>query len=221
MMNGWVVLSQVVEVMEVKDIKQNYPIAERIAQVVSAIFHPLALPAVAFTFLVIADDTSDLSRKLVIEFVAIAFSVIVVPGYIFFLKSKGIIDSADITIREQRINPLSIGAASYFIGFILLKIVGAPNIIQGLMFCYATNTLLVVLITNWWKVSVHTTAISGPLVALAYQFGNVVFPFFALIPLVGVSRFILKRHSFAQIFVGAIIGVLLTAWQIRLLFSSL
>jgi membrane-associated phospholipid phosphatase len=80
-----------------------------------------------------------------------------------------------------------------------VNLVGRPPILYK-----TTNTLLVVLITNWWKVSVHTTAISGPLVALAYQFGSLVFPFFGLIPLVGVSRLILKRHTFAQVLVGAL-----------------
>jgi membrane-associated phospholipid phosphatase len=80
--------------------------------------------------------------------------------------------------------------------------------------------LLVVLITNWWKVSVHTTAIAGLLVVLAYPFGSIVFPFFGLIPLVGASRLILKRHTFAQVLVGAAIGVLMTALQIRLFFDG-
>jgi membrane-associated phospholipid phosphatase len=206
--------------METTNIEQNLTPVERIAQIVSAIFHPLALPAIAFTFLVVADSTHDLPHKLIVEGVAIVFSVILVPAYIFFLKRKGVVDSADITIREQRINPLLMAVVSYFIGFLLLKTVGASGLIQGLMFCYATNTLLIVVITNWWKVSVHTTAISGPLVVLAYQFSSVVFPFFGLILLVGASRLILKRHTFAQVLVGAAIGVLMTALQIRLFFNS-
>ena len=205
--------------METMSIEQNLTPLERAAQLVSAILHPLVLPAIAFTFLVVADSTHDLSHKLLVEGVAIIFSVILVPAYIFFLKHKGVVDSADITIREQRINPLLMGTASYFIGFLLLKAMGASSLIQGLMFCYATNTLLIVLITNWWKVSIHTTAMSGPLVVLAYQFGSVVFPFFTLIPLVGASRLILKRHTFAQVLVGAAIGVLTTTLQIRLFFN--
>jgi membrane-associated phospholipid phosphatase len=168
----------------------------------------------------LADSTDDLLHKLIVESVAITFSVILVPAYILFLKHKGVVDSADITIREQRINPLLAAVVSYFIGFLLLKAAGASDPIQGLMFCYATNTLLIVLITNWWKVSVHTTAMSGPLVVLAYQFGSTIFPFFGLIPLVGVSRLILKRHTFAQVLVGAAIGVLVTALQIRLFFNG-
>jgi membrane-associated phospholipid phosphatase len=202
------------------DRKDNYTLMERIAQVISAILHPLILPAIAFTLLVIVDPNPDSLHKLIMISVAIVFSVVLVPAYIFFLKHKGVVDSADIVVREQRINPLTMGAVSYFIGFLLLNFIGASSLVQGLMFCYATNTLLVVLITNWWKVSVHTTAISGPLVVLAYQFGSVVLPFFGLIPLVGASRLILKRHTLAQVLVGAAIDILLTALQIQLFFGG-
>jgi membrane-associated phospholipid phosphatase len=194
---------------------------ERIAQVISGILHPLILPAIAFSCLVAADPAGDLSHKLLVEGVAIGFSVILVPAYIFFLKHRGVVDSADITIREQRINPLIASAISYFVGFLVLKFVGASLLIQGLMFCYATNTVLVALITNWWKVSVHTTAMSGPLVVLAYQFGNMVLPFFGLIPLVGASRLVLQRHTLAQVLVGAAIGLFSTAWQIHWFFNNL
>ncbi len=206
--------------METTSIEQNFTPVERIAQIVSAVLHPLVLPAIAFTFLVVADSTHDLLHQAIVEGVAIVFSVILVPAYIFFLKGQGLVDSIDITIREQRINPLRMAVVSYFIGFLLLKTAGASSLAQGLMFCYATNTLLIVLITNWWKVSVHTTAISGPLVVMAYQFGNVISPFFGLIPLVGVSRLILKRHTVAQVLVGAAIGVLMTVLQIRLFFNE-
>jgi membrane-associated phospholipid phosphatase len=206
--------------METTSMEQNFTPVERTSKIVSTIFHPLFLPAIAFTFLIVADQTSDLSHKLINESVAIVFSVLLLPAYIFFLKRKGMVDSADITIREQRINPLLMAVASYFTGFLLLKAVGASSLIQGLMFCYGTNTLLIVLITNWWKISIHTTATSGPLVALAYQFGNIVFPFFGLIPLVGASRLILKRHTFAQVLAGTAVGVLMTALQIRLFFDG-
>ena len=204
---------------EMVNTQQKMTSVERTAQVISGIFHPLFLPAIAFIFLIIADANQDLFHKFVVGSVAVLFSVILVPAYILFLKRKGLVDSADILIREQRINPLLVGAASYFIGFLLLKGINAPSLIQGLMFCYATNTLLVVSITKWWKVSVHTTAISGPLVVLAYQFGNLAFPFFGFIPLVGASRLVLKRHTVGQVLVGAAIGVFMTALQIRLFFN--
>jgi len=46
-----------------------------------------------------------------------------------------------------------------------------------------------------------------------------VFPFFGLIPVIGASRLVLKRHTFTQVLVGAAIGVMMTALQIQLLFN--
>ena len=200
-------------------VKENLTTLESLAKIISAIFHPLIMPAIAFTILIVADSADNLSRKLIISSVALTFSVVLVLGYIFWLKRRGLIDSADIIIREQRINPLAIAVVSYLIGFVLLKLMQAPNLVQGLMFCYATNTFLVLLITNWWKISIHTTAISGPLIALMYQFGSLIFPFFILILLVGASRLILKRHTLSQVMAGAAIGIFSTVLQLQILYS--
>jgi membrane-associated phospholipid phosphatase len=127
-----------------------------------------------------------------------------------------VIESADILVREQRLNPLLVGALSYGLGFVALYLLDAPPLVQGLMFCYATNTLLVVLITRWWKVSVHTTAAGGPLVPFIFQFGLLAAPFLILVPLVGWSRVVLERHTLAQVLVGACIGLGLTAVQLPL-----
>ena len=47
--------------------------------------------------------------------------------------------------------------------------------------------------------SVHTTGIAGPLVALTFGFGPVVYLFYLLIIIVGVSRIYLKRHTVMQV----------------------
>ncbi len=87
------------------------------------------------------------------------------------------------------------------------------------MCCYASNTLLVMLVAKWWKISVHTTGIAGPLVALAYAFGPVVHSFFLLIIVIGVARVHLKRHTVLQVLVGGALGLLLTYLQFHIFFS--
>jgi membrane-associated phospholipid phosphatase len=155
---------------------------------------------------------------MLLVFVSVLFSCVLIPAYIFYLKKKGSVDSMDINLREQRMNPLILGITSYFIGFLILSALHSPNLVQGLMFCYASNTLLVLFITHRWKVSVHATSISGPLVALTFQFGMVVLPFYILIPIVATSRVILKRHTVGQVIVGSLIGLVLTSLQLRYLF---
>ena len=158
---------------------------QRFAKLVSAVLHPLLTPALAFLLLIGAQPALPWSRRLLLISVAWLFAVGLIVRSIGWLRRRGVIESADILVREQRLNPLLVGAVSYGLGFGALRLLDAPALVQGLMFCYATNTLLVVLITRWWKVSVHTTAASGPLVPLIMRFGVVAAPLLLLVPLVG------------------------------------
>jgi membrane-associated phospholipid phosphatase len=189
------------------------------AKLISAIFHPLLTPAVAFLLLITANGRLNLSEKVITTAIAVSFSCVFPIASLWYLLQKGTVDSVDVAVREQRPWPLVLAALNYFFGFLLLSYIQAPELVQGLMFCYATNTLVVALITFWWKVSVHTTAMSGPLVALTYSFGSWVLPFFLLVPLVGVSRVVLHRHTVGQVIVGGLLGLVLTAIQIQFFFQ--
>ena len=94
----------------------------------------------------------------------------------------------------------------------------AGYIVVGLMFCYTANTILVALITHWWKVSIHATGIAGPVVALIFRFGWLAVPLYALVPMVAQSRIRLGKHTAGQVVVGACIGTFLTAAQLYYLF---
>ena len=124
----------------------------------------------------------------------------------------------DIVSRKQRINPLVVGTLMYFMGFIVYKILGAPAIVTGLMFCFATNTLLVVMVTHFWKISIHSMGISGPIMALHIMYGGIILWAYPLIFIVALSRYILKRHTIPQIIAGIAVGLLLTYLQIKYIF---
>ena len=188
------------------------------AKLISAVFHPLLTPAVAFLMLITTNEHLNLAEKVTSTVLAVSFACVFPFVSIWYLLQKGTIDSVDVGEREQRPWPLTLASINYFLGFLLLSYVQAPELAQGLMFCYASNTLVVALITSWWKVSVHTTAMSGPLVALTYSLGPWVLPFFLLVPLVGISRVVLNRHTVGQVTVGALLGLVLTAIQIQLFF---
>lgn len=181
----------------------------KVAKLVSAILHPMTLSSTAFLLLIIASNVST-QAKLLLVVTATFFSSIVPILFIYTQR-----DWINTDERAERFLPLIVGIVSYLAGFLVLMAVSAPIIIQALMFCYATNTLFVLLITVWWKVSVHTTAASGPLVALTYSFGSLVFPFYLIVPLVGLSRLILKKHTILQVIMGMLIGIIGTAVQVH------
>ena len=73
---------------------------------------------------------------------------------------------------------------------------------------------MVLLITRRWKISIHTTAIANPLVAIVVHFGWMMAPILVLVPIVGLARVKMKRHDEWQVAAGGLIGVVMTAVQL-------
>jgi membrane-associated phospholipid phosphatase len=186
----------------------------QLARLICEIFNPLTNPLIAFLLLVMAQPSLHPAQNLLWLLLSGLFSSGLILVYIAYLKQIKVIESTELIIREQRISPLTFAVLSYTIGYAALLLCGAPVLVKGLMFCYATNTLLVLLITRWWKISIHTTGIAGPLVALLFQFGPGMLPMFILIPLIGMARVTMQRHTPPQVIAGGLLGTLMTAFQL-------
>jgi membrane-associated phospholipid phosphatase len=184
------------------------------ARLVSEVFNPLINPIVTFLILALGDQEQRTQNIFLNWIVAITFASGLIFLYIAYLKQKRAIDSTELIIREQRISPLTFAVLSYALGFGVLTMLNAPWLMRGLMFCYATNTMVVLMITRRWKISIHTTGIAGPLVALTYQFGWMLLPLYILIPIVGLARVKMHRHTHLQVFAGGILGVVMTIVQL-------
>lgn len=129
-------------------------------------------------------------------------------------RSSGKKIDMDIPERTDRHYPLILVIITYIIGTIVLYALNAPAITTVLMFCYFSNTLILFLINLYWKISIHAMGVAGPSVALIYVFGPLGLVFSPIIPLVMWSRLYLKKHTFFQVIIGALLGLSLTALQI-------
>ena len=96
------------------------------------------------------------------------------------------------------------------LGFLTLTLLHADALVRGLMFCYMTNTIITIIITRYWKISIHAMGIGGPIAAL--WIAGFKFPIIGLIILLSVSyaRVILKAHSINQVVAGSIAGLILS-----------
>jgi membrane-associated phospholipid phosphatase len=122
----------------------------------------------------------------------------------------------DISNRKYRIKPFVAGIISYGMGTIILFLLNAPILIKGLMFCYFVNALIMAFITLFWKISIHTAGIVGPLTVLIYKLGWVYLLLYLIVIPVAVARIKLKKHTILQVTVGAIL-MFLTTWLLILL----
>ena len=70
--------------------------------------------------------------------------------------------------------------------------------------------VILLLITFWWKISLHASTISGTVTLLTILYGLIVVPAYAIVILVCWSRIVLKRHTLAQVTTGALLSMGLT-----------
>jgi membrane-associated phospholipid phosphatase len=111
-----------------------------------------------------------------------------------------------LRVRQQRRTPFLVAIASVLVGLALLVALDAPRQLVALVVAMLTGLAATMLLTLWWKVSVHTAAASGTVAILVVTFGPPLLLALPAIALVAWSRIRLDDHTPAQTLVGAALG---------------
>lgn len=131
----------------------------------------------------------------------------------YYLVRKGIIPDIYASDRATRTEPFLWAMASYLMGVTALMYLNAPFVVTALMACYFVNTIVMLIITMYWKISIHAVGVTGPVTALVFQLGARMLPFFLLMLPVAWARIELKAHNRLQVAAGAILSTFLTWMQ--------
>ena len=123
----------------------------------------------------------------------------------------------DIPDKGDRTWLLILVIISYGIGATAFFLLQAPWLLTGLMICYCTNTIIVLVINLWWKISVHAMGIAGPMAAVLFAVGLPALLLLGFLLPVMWSRVYLRRHTLCQVIAGAVLGFILTGIQLFLL----
>ena len=188
------------------------------ALTISFLFHPMIISLGVFAVLIFT-GISSMENPYFIFLTCFIFSNLIPIATVFILKKSGRIDDLDASVKDQRHFPLILGIGYAGLGFLTLTLLNANLLTQGLMFCYMTNTILTLLINRFWKISIHSMGVSGPVAAL-WTNGNY-YPFLMvlIIVMVSYSRVILKAHTPTQVFAGALLGFGSTYLQLHWFFT--
>lgn len=191
----------------------------KIASIISKILHPLFIPTyLLLIFLNVGISFSimmTLKGKLLI--LALVFlTTAVIPGFLILIYYRmGWIKSLYLEERKERMLPLFTSGMMFMIAAIMLKNLQMVSPYFYLLLGAAVMTVVVMLITNFWKISVHTASMGGMLgasIALAIHSGLDIPVFICTIAvisgIVGYARLKLKAHNESQVYVGYIAGFL-------------
>ncbi|MGW2509900.1 hypothetical protein ACWC0A_10805 [Streptomyces scopuliridis] len=119
--------------------------------------------------------------------------------------------------RQDRIVAAPGVMASVITGTGLLHGLEAPAEVTSLVMAMLAVLLALLVITFFWKVSVHSAVASGALVILTSVFGPWMLALTPLVVLIGWSRIRLRCHTVGQVTVGALIGAAVSAPVFELL----
>lgn len=191
----------------------------KIAKTISTITNPpiICIPLFLIICIILSFENGDFNftKFIILEVISLVFASILPMAIIVFWAKKLNTDS-DISNRQDRFMPLIVGIISYFIGFLISLILDVDNFLTLLLLCYSVNTGVVLLITTKWKISVHTTGLSGPVAALILLMGPVGAAFGILYPILIWSRVLLEKHTLSQAICGGVQGFFLTVLEMYL-----
>lgn len=189
--------------------------AEKIAKIISVIFHPFLMPTWGFLLLLNSGFhfsllTWEAKRFLLL---VVIFTTAILPMLSVAVLALNKSFDVSMTNRHDRIIPLLSSALFYYIGFQLLNRVKVFPVFK--LFFVASVLLMVLLlfVTFRWKISVHAAsigALTATIFALAFRSGTN--PLLSLLAVVFVSgavttsRLILKKHDLLQISAGYGLG---------------
>ena len=187
-----------------------------IARIISTLFVPPSFALILFILFAFKYET-DPNKILLSVFTALAFSFSFPIILFFILRKKGKIINSDATIKEERTLPFIISVLFYSIG-ILILIKAQINLVSiALWFCYISNTIFILIINKYWKISAHMMGAAGPFAAVCFVYGFNALPFVLILFLIGWARIFLKCHNIYQVLAGSLLGFASTILQMQII----
>jgi hypothetical protein len=124
---------------------------------------------------------------------------------VLYFYRKNVVD-LDISKREMR-TPFFVIAAAFYSIAAMIFFATDTTILFLLAASYAFGTIILMLVNMFWKVSVHSAGVAGPIFALVFVFGFTALPLSLMIILVSWARIKLKKHTFTQTVIGSLIPI--------------
>jgi membrane-associated phospholipid phosphatase len=116
-------------------------------------------------------------------------------------------DDHHVRRRELRAVPLTFAACSVALGIELLVGGHAPRAITALVVAMLAGLISVLVVSQWWKVSIHAAVAGGTAIILAAVFGTPGLIIGAVVvTCAGWSRVASRDHTAAQVLIGAVMG---------------
>ncbi len=138
--------------------------------------------------------------------------VCILPAiYIGWMVWRGHITDIHLKERKERIRPFIVSVIGTGLAWATLSLMGAPRLLPVFALVSLVLLLTMTLVTLVWQISMHVMSIACAVVATGALYGlGPALLISPLIPVVGVARIKLRRHTLAEVIAGGLLGGCLT-----------
>ena len=187
--------------------------SSKIARIISTVFIPPVNLLYLFFYLSIHFEVESF-KSITVVLTAFIFGFVMPVSLFFYLRRKNQISNVDTDIKEERQLPYLFSTLFAIISALILIYFDTSKISILAWISYTINTLILILINKYWKISAHAIGVAVPWAIILYT-NPALFPIFMMIFLfVGWARIKLKVHTFAQVIAGSLFGFCFTLLEI-------
>jgi membrane-associated phospholipid phosphatase len=182
--------------------------SKKLADVFSYLFSPTVFAFYVILIFLLFPPMKSPANVIISLFISIIFLCIFPVVAILYFKHKGTVDIW-VSNQNQRLPFYIVAIIGYVIASTIFYIQN-ETVLFVLSVAYAGVTVSVTIGNFSTKVSSHSAGVAGPLTAVTLVYGSLALPSFLLLPIVFWSRLKLNAHTFTQLTLGTIIGILVT-----------
>lgn len=160
-------------------------------------------------FILVYKETGNISYSLKWTL----FSYIFLFSVVFFVllgMLVGFFSDYDVSKKEERPKLFAFGGIITFLYLGSLILLNGPKILYFVIFGIILGVLVISIVNNWIKASIHTATISAFTLSLVILFGYRFIPVLFLIPAMAWARVKIKKHTPLEALTGGFLGVILT-----------
>lgn len=185
----------------------------KLARITTNIFVPPVNTLILFVIIIFYQFESKQDQILALS-VAFLFSFFLPILFFILLRRKDLVADVDATNKEERTIPYLFGILLCIIALLISYYFWGFTLFSKIWLIYSVNTILLIAINKFWKISAHAIGMSAPIGALFFVFGQPSLIALVLLLYIGWTRLYLKKHTISQIIAGSIFGFFLTYLQL-------
>lgn len=189
--------------------------SRRIARYVSNILAPATI-SLPFVLLVAFYQTRDQLTAFIYACITLFFLSFGPLLYIIIGVRLGKLSDIDVSRRSQRAGPFLFGIFSVMLGWLVLTFLNGPRNLQTVLIITVCSGFIMLILTFWWKISIHASSLGGAATMLTVLYGAVMLPAFVLLVIVSWSRVALRRHTVSQVIAGSFAGIVISLVILKL-----